>query len=445
MGSGLCIAGVARVSCSLYILALLCSDAAGQLASRITPPPTLDVGETFGADALPLGDIDCDGKADMLIVEQYAGLARDHMLLWAVASGSHMQRYLLRLDHWKDKPPGWSDLRAQDVADYDARVFGGGDLDGDGNDDFVTVRSKDRQSTVNIAGYGGVDGANLWAYELRWREVAYATIIGDVDGDGRADVLVCGFQSHQKSAAVDMCVISAKTGGTIATPIAPSGFTSSVSYVARLKHANSECAHGVAFIASLPEAACQVFTLKWSSGKAAWAVRTISTKQPYVRSITCVDDANADGLCDLMLGYDDTVRVLSGADGAVLCTITGIPGEGFGRSVCSVWETRSAEYRGAFVGAPAAGVAEGALYKVDPALAKKQKLDIETQLSLWHLAEKVRDVGDRDGDGCGDVVVCCDHSISGEPGTVLIVSGANGSVITKYRKEKGRIVESQAQ
>lgn len=87
-------------------------------------------------------------------------------------------------------PAQWA---AKPAWDYDRMRLGAGDVDGDHHADLIEMGTPDRESVdiqVFIAGPGAFADAEKWITRPDWTFAESRYTVGDLDADGRADVLV---------------------------------------------------------------------------------------------------------------------------------------------------------------------------------------------------------------------------------------------------------------
>lgn len=155
----------------------------------------------------------------------------------------------------------------------------------------------------------------------------------------------------------------------------------------------------------------------------------------FGRGIAPLDDVDGDGTADFAVGASSEgpggrVHFRSGADGALLFTVAGAPGERFGTSLGSVADVDGDGRRELAVGAIGAENGRGAAYLLSGADGSE----------LWRvpgpdpddgLGTSIAGLGDANGDGTPDVVVGARLSkkIGVNGGRVLVLSGADGALL----------------
>lgn len=91
-----------------------------------------------------------------------------------------------------------------------AYVSGAGDFDGDGRDDLL-VREWDSAGEDRLRGVDGASGADLWARTLTEQELGWDSVIPDVTGDGRDDIVAIDLRGDEDVSFQEECGVSGCT------------------------------------------------------------------------------------------------------------------------------------------------------------------------------------------------------------------------------------------
>jgi hypothetical protein len=125
-------------------------------------------------------------------------------------------------------------------------------------------------------------------------------------------------------------------------------------------------------------------------------------------------DANGDGVTDLAVGapgYSGTtgygtgmVRIYSGTDGALLTATTGVPGSQFGGALANAGDQNGDGADDLFIGASTASSNRGAVH-VQSGTDGSTLRTIDSDIGFSFFATALATIGDIDGDGLADVAV----------------------------------------
>lgn len=174
---------VAALAALLATVPAAATAAGGAFVEEVDVIRTLqgaEPGALFGWEVNPLADVDRDGVTELIVGEPAANGFRGATYVFSGASGERLRRF-------EGDVPG--DLEGYAVADA-------GDTDGDGVHDVVTgapgfLRATPAPGRVRL--YSGATGALLHTFagfHPGDRFGLDATGAGDLDGDGRGDLLV---------------------------------------------------------------------------------------------------------------------------------------------------------------------------------------------------------------------------------------------------------------
>jgi len=130
--------------------------------------------EHFGRSVSHAGDVDADGSADIIV-----GTLTHNAYIYSGATGN--------LIYTPTPPYAWIDAHT---------VAGGGDLNGDGFDDFAIshpLQSDDGAPDGVVFAYSGADGSLLYEFGAPGSDIHFGVAIsfaGDVNADGFDDLLI---------------------------------------------------------------------------------------------------------------------------------------------------------------------------------------------------------------------------------------------------------------
>jgi hypothetical protein len=269
---------------------------------------------------------------------------------------------------------------------------------------------------------------------------------GDVDGDGRADVLAA--RSAAQSSIGRVRLVSSATGATLATvdgPFADDGFGSALAGARDLDGdgkpdfvvgaPNAESTLGV-----LP--AVRAYT---ANGALLWSASGLFGSR-FGAAVALGGDLDGDGVGDVLVGAPDdgastagAVHVLSGASGTALRSHASAgPNDGeLGFAVAFVGDVDGDGVDDYAFGDPHTSVAAtGKVELVSGATGASIRTWVAPSAGQFGCALAL--AGDVDGDGVGELVV----GAMGEPvapfttGVVRLYSGANGALISTTPAEQ---------
>jgi len=266
-----------------------------------------------------------------------------------------------------------------------------GDLDGDGRADFLGTSTTAAQNRGVVRAYSGVDAHLIWAVEgtlAGQRFGATLARLGDVDGDGRDDLIVGAWSASFPSA--------------------------SQAGLARV--------------------------LSGASGATLRDHRGDSTQDHFGWTVAGLGDVDGDLVLDYAVGAVDdddfggssgSVRIFSGASGAVIRTHHGNAAEQlFGASIASVPDADGDGRDDVAIGAPYFAV------RAEPGYVRL--LSGATGVTLWTIhgsadhdqfGGAVAGLADLDGDALGEVACGARQLQVGAPGYVRIVAGSTGGIL----------------
>jgi len=185
----------------------------------------------------------------------------------------------------------------------------------------------------------------------------------------------------------------------------------------------------------------QVLVYDGADGTVRYALSGQTAGDYLGRALAAAGDVDADGLPDLVVGIPGAtaggtgagrVRVLRGSDGLSLHIFDGAAGEGLGTTVAGAGDVNGDGYADVVAGAPAANANQG-LARVYSGFNGAVLHTVSGQAAGDRLGAGVAGVGDVDGDGDADVAIGApgDSGAGAGAGAVLVISGADGSVLRR--------------
>jgi len=312
------------------------------------------------------------------------------------------------------------------------------DLDGDGRTDLVVGAPSRNDNRGRVYVYSGATGAQLFVATLDGSDLGYGfNDAGDVDGDGRHDVVASGqaYNGNRGTARV----YSGRTGQPL---LAIDGATRGGFFGSAVAGAGDVDGDGRADVLV---GAQGLGTASLHSGATGALIRTF-TGNPGSRfgaGVGRVDDVDGDGADDLIIGAPTdgagTARVYSARTGAELLTFTADSANGaFGEfMVYDAGDVNADGHGDIYVGAYNEAGGNGAVYVYDGRTgARLHKFSGSGGEGMG----PGRAAGDVDGDGHDDVIVGSYTANVGavqQAGRVRVYSGRDGSILTTLDGPRG--------
>ncbi len=371
----------------------------------VTGPGTANL---FGFSVEALGDLNADGVGDFLVGAPNAGSVGQARVL----SGSAGTTLLTLFGPSPGSGFGWS-------------VSGTGDVNGDGIADFVVgalYAGTGGQARI----FSGATGATVSTFNAPASGSQFGASVdggADIDGDGVPDLVVGGYTAPGGGQAL---AFSGPGGpalftATGSTPGAQFGF--SVAFVGDVDgDGKSDVLVGApgASQASLLSAANGSLLLSLAGGAG----------ESFGASVSGAGDVNSDGVPDLVVGAiladpggltdAGQARIFSGAAGGVLYTLNGTAAfDRFGSSVADVGDVDGDGIGDIAIGAPernaGPGLVDAGRVHVFSGSSGATLYTNDGSVADGNLGQAVAPAGDLNGDGLADV-------LAGAPGFVLSTS-----------------------
>ncbi len=329
------------------------SGADGSLIHGLTG---LAAGDFYGR-ALGSGDVDADGRAD-LIIGAYGNdtTATGAGMVEVVtgASGAVLYRF-------------YGDAGGDSLG---KAVSGAGDVNGDGHADIIAGAPTAGGNTGYARVYSGIDGGVFHTFSGNGsgEQVGFAVAgIGDINGDGKDDLLVgAPGVSGNGTLSGQATVYNGLDGSAIHVLDGPEPYSSFGQSVAGLGDVSGDnvpdFAVGAPNYSGLTPNAGRVIVYSGADGGVLFTLDGTAASDQFGISVAGAGDINGDGIRDLIVGApgnDDAgasagqARVFSGADGTPLVNIDGLaPYDGLGRSVAGIGDVNGDGFADLVTGAP---------------------------------------------------------------------------------------------
>jgi len=369
------------------------SGAAFRFTSGFTTLPALSPTLTYtatgaedsaflGSSVANLGDVNADGEDDFLIAEPRSGNDQGTVYVYSGASGAILYT-----------KTGTGEASAR----FGFSAAGGGDVNGDGKNDFI-VGEPYTAAGGKVWVFSGATGVELFSVESieAGSELGYSVaIIGDADGDGKDDIL-------------------------ISEPSADNGDTD----------------RGIAYVISGGS----------NGGTTLFTIGGDITSDFLGDRVAAAGDTDGDGRADFLVATSNNddggsqagrVVLYSGATGEPLKTILGAAaGDRLGFAIAPAGDVNADGEDDYIVASPSAASGGTSRGKVEVYSGSSGSVlhTISGALNNALLGHSVAGTGDLDGDGKTDFIVGAPYvdGAGSERGRVYVHNGNTGSVIYSF-------------
>jgi hypothetical protein len=302
------------------------SGADGTFAYEVLGPTP---GSNFGISTSDLGDVSGDGVPDFVIGDPLAGGSDGRVSVHSGVDGS----LLFGVDGDSGERLGYA-------------VCGLGDVNGDGVPDFVATHPAGGLSGGGGDILSGADGSLLDSIGgggfTADDYATSATNLGDVDGDGIADVALGAPGETANTGMVR--AYSGATGANLYTLNGQGHDEFFGSQIQAIDDVDGDGANDLAVGAPGLFGVGQVRVYSGDSGAFLYDVTGSASPQSFGQSLARIGDLNGDGIEEFLIGdsaiHDlgqGTVHVISGLNGDTIQSIEGnLPDHYFGRSMCAL-------------------------------------------------------------------------------------------------------------
>lgn len=304
------------------------------------------------------------------------------------------------------------------------------DLDHDGSLDLLVGSPFGAAALGSVVAHSTAKGLTLWSRDGMVPGALYGSVIatvGDVNGDGTADVAV----GAPDPAGIGMVeILSGASGSPIFQIVGSTNGDGFGSAIAGLGDVNQDGVSDLAVGSPLESGSGRVRIFSGNNGVLLASYGNGLGGSRYGASIAAMGDLNFDGWVDLAVGAPGAgiVYTISGNTGVPIFTLPAL-GE-FGAALAALGDVDGDSIQDLVIGAPghlnAIGEAVGAVIAIS-GFNQAVLLLVEGNVPGARLGAAVAAAGDIDGDGVGDIV-------AGAPeignGSAFVFSGAGPSPYT---------------
>ncbi len=341
-------------------------------------------------------------------------------------------------------------------------VSGAGDVNGDGHADLIVGAGggstrADRGGSARV--YSGADGSTLHTFYGDSKGDGFGSSVGgtsDMNGDGFADLIVGAFAANLDGTPTGSARVLSGADGTVLFTAygdqAPDMFGYSVSGAGDVNNdGRADVIIGAPQIRG-SNGGGYARVLSGADGLTLYTFQGDSSYDQLGGTVSGAGDVNADGFADLIVGAPNDIqegshygsaRVLSGLDGSVLHTFySDIKGAGFAISVSGAGDVNADGRDDVIVGEGLNnhnGTASGSarVYSgADGSTLYRFYGEYKAETFGW----SVSGAGDVNGDGFADVVIGARFANEDGvfAGCARVFSGANGSVLYTFYGDRER-------
>ncbi len=367
-------------------------------AEGFLPTPVQDIG---AAD-----DVDDDGVPDLVLAFGQQAVVR---------SGATGQTVL------PIPVPGGFGLTAAGV----------GDLDGDGRGEVLVGSPSETVGPWFNAGrarvYSGLDGSLMYGFEGADdfdRLGAEVAAIGDANADGTPDFAI---QVRRNGGSLqDVLVVSGLDGSVLHTIPAPIGFQQFGDRIAGVGDVDDDGHDDLALTTNS-------LGVRVHSGRTGGSVLVLGQNLGWDLSVSGAGDVDGDGHDDVLVGGPrfqlsgverGVARIFSGATSMSLTTVFGAPDSGFGTSVAGGADLDGDGRLDMAVASTEAGL--GGVVEVYDALDGTLRATFPASAPAAGLGTLLDRLGDVDGDGLDDLLVFAPGAGPTAGGSVQVVRALGG-------------------